>query len=69
MFILPDHAKTIWTRCGTGAVRRDTGRVEQDEIADQQWHRHKVLRATFGLIFVVGVFVVAPVVAMFANAR
>jgi len=43
--------------------------VEQNEIADQQWHRHKVLRATLGLIFVVGVFVVAPVVAMLANAR
>ena len=31
--------------------------------------RNSVFPATFGLIFVVGVFVVAPVVAMFANAR
>lgn len=29
----------------------------------------KVLRATFGLVFVVGVFVVAPIAAMLSAAR
>ena len=32
-------------------------------------HRPKVVRALLGLVFVVGVFVVAPVVAMLLAAR
>jgi hypothetical protein len=34
-----------------------------------RWHQPKVVRALLGLVFVVGVFVVAPVVAMLLAAR
>jgi hypothetical protein len=34
-----------------------------------RWHQPKVVRALLGLVFVIGVFVVAPVVAMLLAAR
>jgi hypothetical protein len=37
-------------------------------MAWPDWRNPHVRRALVGLIFVVGVFVVAPVVAMFANS-
>jgi hypothetical protein len=38
-------------------------------VARPDWHRAGVRRAAIGLIFVVFVFVVAPIVAMFAAAN
>jgi hypothetical protein len=41
---------------------------ESTDGTGARWQQPKVLRALFGLVFVVGVFVVAPVVAMLLAA-
>jgi hypothetical protein len=45
--------------------------MEAEPIVElgSRWHRSKVVRALLGLVFVVGVFVIAPVVAMLLAAR
>lgn len=63
----------------TRARSRDTAVVTTDDshadldvltvIVRPRWREPKVRRALIGLVFVVGVFVVAPVVAMLAAAN
>jgi len=43
--------------------------VEPTVDLRSRWHQPKVVRALLGLAFVVGVFVVAPIVGMLLAAR
>ncbi|HTC70290.1 MAG TPA: hypothetical protein VK662_12030 [Acidothermaceae bacterium] len=53
----------LWDKELDGVLRVVSG------VARPNWHRAGVRRAAFGLIFVVFVFVVAPIVAMLVAAN